>query len=175
MEKYTCKECGNDFLYRKTLGRHVREVHKLLYIDYLKKHGESERITCHCGKVFQNTRHPGGSRSHGRRQKYCSALCSQRANTWWRVYGITPEDYWSTLEKQGSVCAVCGTDKCETDRQFAVDHEHVEGYETMIPEEKGKYFRGLLCNTCNRWRVAKNDLDTARKIVTYLEQHSSKT
>ena len=126
---------------------------------------------CHCGKEFENTRVAGGSRKGGPVQKYCSPICNQHANTWWRVYGITPEEYWETLRIQGDGCAICHEKEKSRDKfTLAVDHEHVEGYENLPPEEKRKFFRGLLCNVCNRWRVAKNDIQTARAVLEYLEK-----
>lgn len=166
-----CLECTTIFTHVKTLARHVKTAHSLHYIDYLKKNGKSEISICHCGKSFENTRYPGGPRSAGRRQLYCSSTCNQWANSWKRVYGLDPEDYWNTLEKQGGACAICKLERGTENRMLAVDHEHIDGYEDMSPEEKRKHFRGLLCLTCNRWRVAKNDLDTARAIVLYLESH----
>ncbi len=95
-------------------------------------------------------------------------------NNWKRVYGLDPEDYWGTLRKQNGGCAICGLARGPEDRNLAVDHEHVDGYAEMPPDEKKKYFRGLLCLTCNRWRVARNDLEIARRVVKYLEEHERK-
>lgn len=53
---------------------------------------------------------------------------------------------------------------------LSIDHEHVEGWSEMSFEEKSRHFRGLLCLVCNRWRVGKNTLETAKKVVAYLER-----
>lgn len=123
---------------------------------------------CHCGNDLppqRNAPHGGG-----RRRLHCSPICNQHANTWWRVYGLTPEEYWEALKVQNDGCAICGLKELSRDKfTLAVDHEHVDGYDLLQPEEKRKYFRGLLCNVCNRWIVAKNTLETARAVLRYLE------
>lgn len=55
-----------------------------------------------------------------------------------RYYGITLEEYDLLLEKQGYKCAICGIDKAENVKSFAVDHCHKTGK-----------VRGLLCHKCN--------------------------
>lgn len=162
----TCLDCGISVL---KIVRHVRDVHRMEYSEYLTKHRVA-RI-CHCGKdlpVQRNASHGGG-----RRRLHCSDPCTLMFNNWKRTYGLDAEDYWGTLRKQEGTCAICKESSGPDDRTLAVDHEHVDGYEDMSSEEKKKYFRGLLCNTCNRWRVAKNDLETARSVVQYLETYSS--
>jgi len=163
-----CKEQTSEIAY------HVKVIHKMSYNNYVSKHNLPR--VCHCGKelsIPKNTKVESG-RGGGRTRQHCSPLCNQHANTWWRVYGLEPSDYWDTLEKQNGVCAICHQPPEDGDRQFAVDHEHVDGYENMTPEEKKKYFRGLLCIVCNRFRLAKIDLEIARKIVSYLESYHSK-
>jgi len=76
----------------------------------------------------------------------------------WKFYrfGIRNEDYERMLKEQGGKCAICGRSETGGRKwlsgritKFAVDHKHVEGYESMPPEEKKKYVRGLLCVSCN--------------------------
>jgi len=64
----------------------------------------------------------------------------------WRLrkHGLTPEGYWSLLDQQQGVCALCGTADPgkaggSDERAFAVDHCHASGK-----------VRGLLCHRCNR-------------------------
>ena len=156
MERFKCLECGVELNFKKTLGRHIRDVHHLEYIDYLTKHGQSELRTCHCGKTFANTRYPGGPRAYGRAQIHCSPRCVQIA-TQCRYYGITTARYW---ELQSKGCSICGQMETQSKRtQLSIDHDHETGE-----------VRGLLCSACNSYRVGKNTLETAIKVVEYLSK-----
>jgi hypothetical protein len=154
MEQYDCLECGATFSMRKVLGRHVKDVHGLEYLVYLARHGQSEIVTCHCGKKFENTRIPGGGRKGGPRQKYCSPRCCQIA-TACRHYGLDTKIYW---ELQSKGCAICGQHETANGREMlTIDHDHTTGK-----------VRGLLCLVCNRYRVGSNTLETALAVVEYL-------
>lgn len=61
------------------------------------------------------------------------------------TYGITYIDYCMLLASQGSVCAICK----QAHPRMCVDHIHVLGFKKMLPEEKRKYVRGILCFMCN--------------------------
>lgn len=53
-----------------------------------------------------------------------------------RNYGITPDEYFSLVDRQQGLCAICkGESK---NLELCVDHDHVTGK-----------VRGLLCRTCN--------------------------
>lgn len=175
MEHNICLECGSTFEYLKTLGRHVRDVHGIPYLDYLEKHGKIDVRTCHCGKQFENTRVPGGERKGGPKQKHCSTLCNQRANSWWRVYGITPEQYWKMFQDQNGCCAICLKPSDEEKRILAIDHEHISGFDDLPPEQRGKYARGLLCISCNKNKMADVDLEIVKRMLAYLESYSRRS
>lgn len=68
----------------------------------------------------------------------------------WKRFGITLEEYNQMFIKQKGCCGICERHQSEFKKALDVDHEHVEGYNKMPPEEKRKYVRGLLCNSCNR-------------------------
>ena len=56
-----------------------------------------------------------------------------------RQYGITPDEYDSLLEEQGSKCAICGSSEAGAwGGSLPVDHDHETGA-----------VRGLLCHNCN--------------------------
>lgn len=63
------------------------------------------------------------------------------------VYGITLAEWNEIFDKQGGVCAVCK--ELPKSKVLCVDHEHIKGFKTMLPEEKRKYVRGLCCFLCN--------------------------
>ncbi len=83
-------------------------------------------------------------------------------------YGITVETYEEMLSAQEGVCALCS--RPPKTKRLAVDHLHIPGYKKMLPDEKKKYVRGLLCSQCNQFLIGKNTLDSARKVVYYLEK-----
>ncbi len=54
-------------------------------------------------------------------------------------YGISEDDYYSLLNKQGGMCAICGEFLASDKEFFCIDHDHKTGK-----------VRGLLCSKCNR-------------------------
>lgn len=75
-----------------------------------------------------------------------------------RAYGITLDDYFDMLEKQGGKCAICGGDQIERYKYFSVDHCHTKGH-----------IRGLLCDSCNRGLgFFRDNPDTLSKAIRYL-------
>ena len=76
-------------------------------------------------------------------------------------YRMEETDFQALLEKQGGVCAVCGTDKAGGRwGVFHVDHCHQSGL-----------VRGLLCHQCNvtLGRMG-DDLSSVMRYVRYLSQ-----
>ena len=75
----------------------------------------------------------------------------ERKRCWvlWNSYGLTPENHNQLFVNQEGNCAICGRNQSEFKKLLYVDHLHIEGYDDLPPEEKGKYVRGLLCSTCN--------------------------
>lgn len=67
----------------------------------------------------------------------------------WRRFGLTVEEFVAEETRQGNLCAICRNPPSGRWDRLHVDHEHVPGYDDMPPEEKRKYFRGLLCFDCN--------------------------
>src|SRR5690606_5587543 len=90
-------------------------------------------------------RHPGAA-----------TIINKRASLL-REYGITLDDYFAMLERQGGVCAICHQE-CQTRNSLAVDHCH----------ETGRV-RGLLCNRCNRaLGLLRDDPEVIRRAASYL-------
>lgn len=88
-------------------------------------------------------RHPEGNKAHLKRK-----------------YGITVEQYNRMFESQGGKCASCGLPQIESNKRFAVDHDHETG---MI--------RGLLCQGCNCAAGHLSDSPLkARALADYLER-----
>lgn len=75
-------------------------------------------------------------------------------------YGITIEEYNSIFIKQKGKCAICGRQRSEFKKDFAVDHDH-----------KTKKIRGLLCNNCNRGiGFLKDCVEIVFKAYKYLQK-----
>lgn len=60
----------------------------------------------------------------------------------YKTYGINDFQYYKMLTHG---CEICGR---KTGR-LCVDHIHVRNFKKMLPSEKRKYVRGLLCFMCN--------------------------
>lgn len=71
-------------------------------------------------------------------------------------FGLTPTQYGEMLRLQNNVCAICGHPP--KTRRLAVEHDHKTGR-----------VRGLTCHRCNRILIGRNTVETARKILVYLE------
>jgi len=85
-----------------------------------------------------------------------------RNNHLTRKYGITLEKYNEMLEKQNSVCAICGhKEELRQDENLCVDHNH----------ETNKV-RGLLCNRCNTAiGLLRDDVNTIQQAINYLREN----
>lgn len=76
-----------------------------------------------------------------------------------RLYGMSREEYFDMLEKQGGVCAICD-EPSGGGRYLAVDHDHATG---MV--------RGLLCGNCNNGLGRfKDNPARLRAAAAYLEE-----
>lgn len=71
-------------------------------------------------------------------------------------FGLTAAQYKALLVKQGGRCAICR--RPPKTKRLHIDHAH----------DETKRVRGLLCLTCNRYRVSKNDAGSAWKVFRYL-------
>ena len=74
-------------------------------------------------------------------------------------YNLTPEQLQTVRKElivaQDFICAVCKKDL--SNQTCYLDHDHHTGE-----------IRGILCMPCNRFRVARNTLDTSLEVVRYL-------
>jgi hypothetical protein len=86
-----------------------------------------------------------------------------------KLYGM--RKYWPHLTEVGAEaereklaiaqnkkCGVCGKAESEFKNRLAVDHNHKTGQ-----------VRGLLCYRCNKFIVGRHTLESALKLVRYLE------
>lgn len=93
----------------------------------------------------------------------CSAARQRISNL--RKYGIAQADYDALLERQGGVCASCGSAPTKgKGLRLVVDHDHTTGR-----------VRGLLCLSCNcAIGHAEDDPRRLRAMADYLERVSER-
>jgi hypothetical protein len=90
-----------------------------------------------------------------------------------RKYGGTPELWYVIAERQGWVCGACG--KLPKTLRLVIDHEHVRGWAKMDTAERWQYVRGLLCWTCNGFRLARGaTVANLRGAADYLEEYEER-
>lgn len=91
-----------------------------------------------------------------------------------RKYGLSEKLWYNILDSQGGICPVCEREFTEKLRPVT-DHFHAQNYKKMKPEKKRLHVRGLLCNYCNRRRVAKGmNTKMAYNIYKYLDSHDKR-
>lgn len=79
------------------------------------------------------------------------------------TYDITEIQWEKMFKLQKGKCPICftklyGYHEKSGRRAAPVDHDHKTGR-----------VRGLICYTCNRWRVGRNTAETAKHVLEYLE------
>ncbi len=79
-----------------------------------------------------------------------------------KKYGITLRQYNIMLFSQNLSCAICKKHKSEFKKNLAVDHNHKTGR-----------VRGLLCYYCNKFRVGRQTLESAKAVFEYLVKYDS--
>jgi hypothetical protein len=78
----------------------------------------------------------------------------------WR-YGITLEERKQMFDKQGRICAGCGSSEPRHAQGWHLDHNH-----------NTKKLRGILCGNCNAAiGLVGENTDTLAKLVEYLKFH----
>lgn len=89
---------------------------------------------------------------------------NSRKSRYKRKYGMTIEQFDAMVVTQKSCCAICGTDKPNTNgkKTWCVDHDH-----------KTNRVRGLLCNDCNLLiGYADDDVRVLKSAIRYLTQNT---
>lgn len=81
---------------------------------------------------------------------------SERASRIKNKFGISEEQFTAMMHRQDGVCAICK--KPPKSRRLAIEHDHIT-----------KRVRGLTCHFCNRYRIGNNTIETARRVLEYLE------
>lgn len=86
---------------------------------------------------------------------------TERTYTLKKKYGLTLEDYYALLHRQGGKCGICGTEDSGK-KSFHVDHCHKTGV-----------VRGLLCFNCNTGIGKLGDCpDVISKAAEYVRRYA---
>lgn len=131
--------------------------------EYAKKRTrELNRIAC----AKYRAAHPERVRASTykwRESNYGKFQAYNRSSILKRKYGLTSVQWDELLTSQGGRCLICKTDKPTGKKPWDTDHCHTTGR-----------VRGILCHHCNvLLGHAKEDVDTLRSAIEYLENHSS--
>ena len=80
-------------------------------------------------------------------------------------YGLTSLEWQAMFVAQDGKCPMCKWWLIRSDVAYpCTDHEHVAGYETMPPEQRKLYVRGILCGICSQYLGRTGDgLDEGRR------------
>lgn len=112
---------------------------------YAKKHRENNKATIYAKQAAWRRKNPHRVRLYEIK----------------RLYGLTPQEYADTLQRQDNSCAICRERIGVKPRDSHIDHCH----------ESGK-IRGILCNKCNLivgwWEGFTRNPDFRDKIISYL-------
>lgn len=76
------------------------------------------------------------------------------------TYGLTLRGYRLRFDAQGGKCDLCKGASKNSKRSLHVDHNHKTG---MV--------RGLVCYYCNKFRIGRHNLESARALLDYMERH----
>ena len=77
-----------------------------------------------------------------------------------KKYGITLKERQRMFKEQKGKCALCGKHEFEFKRKLHIDHNHATGK-----------VRGLVCYPCNRFKIGRLNLNTARAVYEYFVKY----
>ena len=85
-------------------------------------------------------------------------------------YGLSIEEWWAQLERQGGVCPILGT--VPSTGRFVMDHEHVRGWKQMPPDQRKQYVRGIVSWFANHAYLGRGiSVERALRVALYLARY----
>lgn len=151
--RHECKECSN----KRTRGyydKNAQEIRRKTREDRKKdpvKFREAELKWYSKNHTEKSTKAAKWYRDNTERV---------RARLLMRKYGITIEQYHTKLVEQNYACDICKRHESAFTNRLSVDHNH-----------KTKNIRGLLCFHCNKFKVGKLTVESAKSVYEYLLKH----
>lgn len=98
-----------------------------------------------------------------------------------RKYGLTLDDWKAILARSRGRCEACGREpsvkynKRGPTKRLVIDHEHTPGFKKMKPKDRARFVRGLICWTCNHYRLARGaTVQNLRGAADYLERYEAR-
>lgn len=86
-------------------------------------------------------------------------------------YGLSEKDFKRIGKRQEWKCPICERRFSDTVKPV-IDHEHIKNWKKLIPNQRKRYVRGLLCAYCNLRRVGRGiNLKIAENVVAYLKSY----
>lgn len=148
--------------YKQKLARHgIEKLRELAKLEY-QRHKEKRKALIYKWRDKDMAKHLARNRDYQRRKRLSDPDWDYAKSLKCR-YGITIDDYYALLIKQGNACAVC-RDPFPSDakRRPVVDHCH-----------KTNSVRGILCDLCNvMLGSARDSTSILESAVRYLARHS---
>lgn len=90
-----------------------------------------------------------------------------------RRYGLDVEEWLLLLAGHGWRCPIC--QKPARKVKLNTDHDHVPRWKHMVPEQRKRYVRGVLCAYCNYRRVnSRMSAAEAARIADYLAAYEER-
>jgi hypothetical protein len=83
-------------------------------------------------------------------------------------YGLSLPEWERMATVQAGLCAVCR--RLPLSGRLCIDHEHAKGWKRMPDAQRKRYVRGLLCYTCNRFRVGRMNITLAESVAAYFRR-----
>lgn len=77
-----------------------------------------------------------------------------------KKYGITLAQYAEKLAGQNESCDLCHRHRSHFKSSLHVDHNHATGK-----------IRGLVCYSCNKFKIGRNNRTTAKALYDYMLKH----
>lgn len=173
-KRYCSQLCG-DRAYRTANVTRLNEYAR----DWAAANPERSRTIKSASRVRHRVAYNAATRAAYADGRYDAAIAAWRAspegraiiraNTLWKRYRMTVEEYDAKAEAQNHCCALCGQPERIEGRRLAVDHDH-----SCCPGRNscGACTRDLLCTVCNQRLGVLEDDEFVAAAQAYQARHA---